>query len=147
MVKDHSDSREREETRCRNMDYSFRLATRVLLYAPSHRQDSTYHSLCYTSRVWYICMHRDMYFFLLRICSAALSISLTRLKQGTMQPFRGRVGGGGVEGPMDMVLSLRFEYILTPQRYKTIRTVYSLREDSQLHPFYFHKLSRTILLL
>ena len=40
----------REETRCRHMGYSFRLAARVLLYAPSHRQDSTYHSLCYTSR-------------------------------------------------------------------------------------------------
>ena len=32
------------------MSYSFRLAARVLLYAPSHRQDNTYHSLCYTSR-------------------------------------------------------------------------------------------------
>ena len=32
------------------MDYSFRLAARVLLYASSHRQDSTYHGLCYTSR-------------------------------------------------------------------------------------------------
>ena len=30
------------------MGYSFRLTARVLLYAPSHRQDSTYHSLCYT---------------------------------------------------------------------------------------------------
>ena len=30
--------------------YSFRLTARVLLYAPSHRQDNTYHSLCYTSR-------------------------------------------------------------------------------------------------
>ena len=29
--------------------YSFRLAAMVLLYEPSHRQDSTYHSLCYTS--------------------------------------------------------------------------------------------------
>ena len=38
----------REETR--HIGYSFRLAARVLLYAPSHRQDSTYHSLCYTSR-------------------------------------------------------------------------------------------------
>ena len=32
------------------MGYSFRLAARVLLYASSHRQDNTYHSLCYTSR-------------------------------------------------------------------------------------------------
>ena len=39
-----------EETRCRHMGYSFRLTARVLLYEPSHRQDSTYHSLCYTSR-------------------------------------------------------------------------------------------------
>ena len=38
-----------KETRCRHMGYSFRLAARVLLYAPSHRQDSTYHGLCYTS--------------------------------------------------------------------------------------------------
>ena len=40
----------REETRCRNMGYSLRLTARVLLYAPSHRQDSPYHGLCYTSR-------------------------------------------------------------------------------------------------
>ena len=39
----------REETRCRHMGYSFRLAARVLLYASSHRQDNTYHGLCYTS--------------------------------------------------------------------------------------------------
>ena len=31
------------------MGYSFRLAARVLLYAPSYRQDNTYHGLCYTS--------------------------------------------------------------------------------------------------
>ena len=48
MVKDHSDS-EREETCCRHMGYSFKLAARVLLYASSYRQDNTYHSLCYTS--------------------------------------------------------------------------------------------------
>ena len=40
----------RKETRCRHIGYSFQLAARVLLYAPSHRQDSTNHSLCYTSR-------------------------------------------------------------------------------------------------
>ena len=40
----------RKETRCRHIGYSFRLTERVLLYAPSHRQDSTYHGLCYTSR-------------------------------------------------------------------------------------------------
>ena len=39
----------RKETRCHHIGYSFRLAARVLLYAPSHRQDSTYHSLCYTN--------------------------------------------------------------------------------------------------
>ena len=32
------------------MGYSFRLTARVLLYAPSHRQNNTYHGLCYTSR-------------------------------------------------------------------------------------------------
>ena len=40
----------REETRCRHMGYSFRLTARVILYAPSHRQDNTYQSFCYTSR-------------------------------------------------------------------------------------------------
>ena len=39
-----------KETRCRYIGYSFWLTARVLLYAPSHRQDSTYHGLCYTSR-------------------------------------------------------------------------------------------------
>ena len=40
----------RKETRCRHIGYSYRLTARVLLYAPSHRQDNTYNSLCYTSR-------------------------------------------------------------------------------------------------
>ena len=40
----------RKETRCRHIGYSFRLTARVLLYAPSQRQDNTYHGLCYTSR-------------------------------------------------------------------------------------------------
>ena len=40
----------RKETRCHHTGYSYRLTARVLLYAPSHRQDNTYHSLCYTSR-------------------------------------------------------------------------------------------------
>ena len=48
MVKNHSDRRE-ETCCCCHMSYSFRLTARSLLYAPSHRQDSTYHSLCYTS--------------------------------------------------------------------------------------------------
>ena len=36
MVKENSDSK----------GYSFRLAARVILYAPFHRQDNTYHGLC-----------------------------------------------------------------------------------------------------
>ena len=40
----------RKETCCRHIGYSYRLTARVLLYAPSHRQDNTYHSLYYTSR-------------------------------------------------------------------------------------------------
>ena len=31
------------------LGYSFRLAARVLIYSSSHREDNTYHSLCYTS--------------------------------------------------------------------------------------------------
>ena len=34
----------------KDIGYSYRLTASVLLYAPSHRQDSTYHGLCYTSR-------------------------------------------------------------------------------------------------
>ena len=40
----------RKETCCRHMGNYYRLTARVLLYAPSHRQDSTYHGICYTSR-------------------------------------------------------------------------------------------------
>ena len=40
----------RKETRCRHIGYSYRLTARVLLYAPFHKQDNTYHGLCYTSR-------------------------------------------------------------------------------------------------
>ena len=40
----------RKETCCHHIAYSYRLTARVLLYAPSHRQDNTYHNLCYTSR-------------------------------------------------------------------------------------------------
>ena len=39
----------KKETCCRHIGYSFWLTARVLLYESSHRQDSTYHSLCYTS--------------------------------------------------------------------------------------------------
>ena len=48
-IKDYSDSE--RGTCCRHyMDYSFRLAARYLLSAPSHRQDNTYHGFCYTGR-------------------------------------------------------------------------------------------------
>ena len=40
----------RKETRSCHIGYSYRLTARVLLYAPSHREDNTYHDLCYTSR-------------------------------------------------------------------------------------------------
>ena len=47
-VNDHS---AKKETWCHHyMGYSFQLAVRVLLYAPSHRQNNTHHGLCYTSR-------------------------------------------------------------------------------------------------
>ena len=36
----------RKETRCRHIGHFYRLTARVLLYAPSHRQDNTYHGLC-----------------------------------------------------------------------------------------------------
>ena len=48
MVKDDSDSEKGNPLP--PIGYSIRLAARVLLYAPSHRQDNTYHGLCYTSR-------------------------------------------------------------------------------------------------
>ena len=47
MVKDHSDSKRGSPLLPHEL---LRLTARVLLYAPSHRQDSTYHGLCCTSR-------------------------------------------------------------------------------------------------
>ena len=40
----------RKETRCHHIGYTYQLTARILLYTPSHREDNTYHSLCYTSR-------------------------------------------------------------------------------------------------
>ena len=40
----------RKETCCHHIGYSYRLTARVLLYAPFHRQNNTYHGLCCTSR-------------------------------------------------------------------------------------------------
>ena len=40
LLKGHSDNQ--------YWEYYFRLAARDILYAPSHRQDRTYHGLCYT---------------------------------------------------------------------------------------------------
>ena len=48
MVKDHSDSEKGNPLP--PYRFSYRLTAKVLLYAPSHRQDNTYHGLCYTSR-------------------------------------------------------------------------------------------------
>ena len=47
-VKDHGDSK-RGNLLLLIHGYSFQLAARYLLYAPSNRQDRTYHSFCYTS--------------------------------------------------------------------------------------------------
>ena len=40
----------RKETHFCHIGYSYRLAARVLLCVLSHRQDNTYHGLCYTCR-------------------------------------------------------------------------------------------------
>ena len=47
MASDHSDSERGNPLPPHRL--SFRLAARVILYASSHRQDNTYHGLCYTS--------------------------------------------------------------------------------------------------
>ena len=48
MVKYHSDSERRNPLPPHRL--LFQLTARVLVYAPSHRQDNTYHGLWYTSR-------------------------------------------------------------------------------------------------
>ena len=47
----------RKETCCHHIGYSYQLTARVLLYAPSHRQDNTYHGLCYTAFVTPVVEH------------------------------------------------------------------------------------------
>ena len=47
MVKDHSDSERGNPLPPHGL--LFLISSKVFLYAPSHRQDNTYHSLCYTS--------------------------------------------------------------------------------------------------
>ena len=48
IVKNHSDSERRNPLPPHGL--LFRLAARIILYTPSHRQDNTCHGLCYTSR-------------------------------------------------------------------------------------------------
>ena len=48
MVKDHSDSEKGNPLPPHRL--LFPINSKGLLYAPSHRQDSIYHGLCYTSR-------------------------------------------------------------------------------------------------
>ena len=48
MVKDHSDSKKGNPLPPHRLLLS--INSKVFLYAPSHRQDNTYHGLCYTSR-------------------------------------------------------------------------------------------------
>ena len=50
MVKDHSDSESGNPLPPLHGLLFSRLPPRVLLHAPSYRQDSTYHGLCYTRR-------------------------------------------------------------------------------------------------
>ena len=77
MVNNHSDSV--RITRCCHIGYSFRIAARFVLYAPSHRQDSAYHDLCYNTRgamggtinvCVYVCMYVLMYdyIYVLFVC-------------------------------------------------------------------------------
>ena len=47
MVQDHSDSERANPLPPHGL--LFPINTRVILYAPFHRQDNTYHGLCYTS--------------------------------------------------------------------------------------------------
>ena len=48
MVKDHPDSERGNPLPPHGL--LFPINSKVFSYAPSHRQDSTYHGLCYTSR-------------------------------------------------------------------------------------------------
>ena len=48
MIKDHSDSERGNLLPPHGL--LFPISSKVFLYAPSHRQDSTHHSVCYTSR-------------------------------------------------------------------------------------------------
>ena len=55
MVEDHSDSEKGNPLPPHGL--LFPINSRVILYAPSHRLDSTYHGLCYTSRGALAYMH------------------------------------------------------------------------------------------
>ena len=48
ILKDHSDSERGNPLPPHGL--LFPIISRVLLYSPFHRQDNTYHGLCYTSR-------------------------------------------------------------------------------------------------
>ena len=68
---------EREETRCCNyMGYTFQSAANDLLYTPTCRQDSTYHSICYTS-CGALDGRRNNYHGVTYLCLSIVGIDLT----------------------------------------------------------------------
>ena len=66
MVKDHSDS---ERGNPLPPLHGLLLAASGLLYAPSHRQDSTYHGICYTNHGALAAMKNSLIFFFFFFCS------------------------------------------------------------------------------
>ena len=66
MVKDHSDSKRGNPLPPHGL--LFPIDSRVLLYAPSHRQDITYQGLCYTSRGALAGTRKDLYDFIMSYC-------------------------------------------------------------------------------
>ena len=57
----------RKETRCRHIGYSYRLTARVLLYAPSHRQDIT-HTTAFVTPVMEHWLEREIAQWCVCVC-------------------------------------------------------------------------------
>ena len=54
----------RKETRCRHICYYFRVTARVILYAPSHRQDSTYHGFVTPVVEHWLTRRKEMFYLM-----------------------------------------------------------------------------------
>ena len=126
------------------MGYSYQLAARVLLYALSHRQDSTYHNLCCTSRS--VSHHQQVYSYKARI-EPRLTTYQVPLYHWTTFGLPDNKDDVGVDGIIIIKVALIIEMTIITWDYKWIIESNVLFKDASIHVVTAHRNEKRNLLL